>query len=160
MLRQMFTRGFTLFDVNLDNISDRLFQIGVGVASLKNHLVDTQVLVAQAAASTCPQAAGVQDNLVTLNNQLAAFNDQVLVIAKYADDVHDEFLLNNERKDAVLYSVYFVSMAMLLSFTGVFFLKKQIYMRYTIYVAQFSMLILVVLATMEFIFMVTPVDTT
>jgi hypothetical protein len=138
----------------LNDIADRLVAIGIGVADLKSRLVDTQTLADQAASTTCPEASGVDDNLVALNNQLAAFNDQTLIIAVYADDMADEFSIYNERKDAVLYSVYFITMAMLISFFSVFFFKKQIFMRYTIIVAEFAMIVLIVLATFEFIFMV------
>ena len=150
----MFDKGFKQFDLSLDSIGDRLFLISTDVAELNDKLSITIQFATTASKTTCQGAAGTLPTLDKLGNFLALFADQVGMIAQFSDKVHDDLYNYNDYKNKVLYSVYFVAMAMLISFFVIFWFRKQDYMRYTIYASQVGMVILVALAVMEFMGMV------
>lgn len=150
----MFDSGFKQFDESLDSIGDRLFAMSTDVTELKDKLSITVQLATTASQTTCPEAAVTLPNMAKLGTFLAAFADQVAMIATFSDKVHDNLYIYNDYKNKVLYSVYFVASSMLLSFFVIFWFRKQEYMRYTIYVSQAGMVILLALAVLEFMGMV------
>lgn len=146
----MFDSGFKQFDTSLDSIGDRLFAMSTDVTELNDKLSMSVQLATTASQTTCPGAAATLPNMAKLGTFLAAFADQVAMIASFSDKVHDNLYTYNDYKNKVLYSVYFVASAMLLSFFVIFWFRKQEYMRYTIYVSQAGMVILLALAVLEF----------
>lgn len=137
-----FDAGYEQFKKEIGEIADDLFTIGTGVDSLNNDLDTCSDLVNTAVASTCPQASDVPPKIEILKSQLSAFMSEVNTIGDYVVDVNDSILKKVKQKDAFIYTLYALSMALCLVFSVISFFTNQLYMKYTVYVAQFAIVIL------------------
>ena len=145
-----FDVGYESFREQIGEIGDDLFTISTGVTTLFGDLTRCSDLVDQAAASTCPEAAAVQTLIVGLENQLHAFASQVNTIGEYVVDANDEISHYISKKDAWLYSMYGLSMALVTVFIIISFFTDDLYMKYTVYASQFAIVILIFQSTIEF----------
>jgi len=145
-----FDRGYQEFREKIVSIGDDLFTISTGVTTLFGDLCRCSDLVDQAAVSTCPQAAAVQPLIVGLENQLHAFASQVNTIGEYVVDANEEISDYVDQKDAWLYSMYGLSMALVTVFIIISFFTNDLYMKYTVYASQFAIVILIFQSTIEF----------
>ena len=145
-----FDRGYEKFREQIEEIGDDLFTISTGVTTLFGDLDRCSDLVDQAAVTTCPQAAAAQPLIVGLENQLHAFASQVNTIGEYVVDANDEIRDYINQKDAWLYSMYGLSMALVTVFIIISFFTDDLYMKYTVYASQFAIVILIFQSTVEF----------
>lgn len=138
-----FDVGYNLFRDSINDIGDDLFTLSSGVQLLYTQLQDCSDLVDQAVASTCPEAAAAQPLVINLNSQLHAYDSQLQVIGNYVRDVNDEILRKMTQKDIYIYTIYALSMAMIIVLIVISFFTNASYMKYTVYAAQFSIVVLI-----------------
>jgi len=74
-------------------------------------------------------------------------------IADYVVEVNDEIAGDVKQKDAFLYTLYSLSMAMLAVFGIIAFFRNTLYMKYTVYAAQFAIVVLLAQGVFEFMLM-------
>jgi hypothetical protein len=148
-----FDVGYEAFKESIDGIGRDLFTIGVGVTSLFDDLSLCSSEIQTAIDGTCPQAADVPARIEVLEHQLTQFNSQMIIMADYVNDVNREIESQVKQKDAYLFSIYALSMAMLLVFGIIAFFRNTLYMKYTVYAAQFAIVVLLAQGTFEFILM-------
>lgn len=139
-----FDHGYELFKDQISEMGDDLFTIAAGVNLLFGDLGDCKDLVAQAKVSTCPEIAAAEPLIADLEQQLYAFSAQVDTIGDYVVDVNDEIKRKIKTKDAYIYTIYGLSMAMIIVLVVISFFTNSNYMKYTVYAAQFSMVVLII----------------
>lgn len=138
-----FDKGYSMFREDVASIGDDLFTISAGVSLLFGDLSTCKDLVTQATASTCPQASAALPLIADLESQLHAFESQVNTIGLYVVDVNDEIRLKMEQKDKYIYTIYALSMAMIIVLVVISFFTNSSYMKYTVYAAQFAVVVLI-----------------
>lgn len=139
-----FDQGYAEFREQISKIGDDLFTISAGVNLLFGDLGTCRNLITQAAATTCPQANAALSLVGDLEAQLHAFESQVDTIGQYVVDANDEIRRKMEQKDAWIYTVYGLSMAMIIVLVIISFFTNSDYMKYTVYAAHFAMIVLLV----------------
>ena len=148
-----FDVGYKNFKEQIGQIATDLFVISTGVESLFSDLSKCADKVDDAINGGCPEAASVPPLIDNLKAQLFLFSDQVSTIGDYVLAVNDEIAGQVKQKDTWLYTLYALSMAMLIVFGSIAMTRKQLYMKYTVYAAQFAIVCLTAEGTFMFMLM-------
>ena len=148
-----FDIGYKQFKAQIGEIGGDLFTISTGVQSLFDDLSKCSDKIDDAINGGCPQAETVPPLIEDLRTQLFMFSDQVQTMGNYVVAVNNEIEQDVNNKDAWLYTLYALSMAMLIVFGAIALTRNGLYMKYTVYAAQFAIVCLTIEGTFMFMMM-------